>query len=433
MKRQRGQRLAMGGDAVTGIERAQLHQKRARLGQRRGGRRGEEGQVAAVAAPESKFERQPRQIGGGDFGRREGGHAAFFALRPQPVAKPPGHPAGPAAALLGLGPGDAFGHQPRHAGTGVEAGPPRPAAVDDDADALDRQRGFGDGRGQHDLAARGNRRDGGALIGEGHGAEERAQDATGGQITGEQRLHPPDFGFAGQEHQNAAVTIAGRVADEMGDGGRVAQAGIRAARQPAGFHRIGAAPRGDDGRAVEHRGNRFGVERCRHHQDLQVGAQRLACLPGQGKAKIGVERAFVKFVEDHRADPRQIRGRLQHPGQDTFGDDLDPGGLRDPGLAAYPVADGMPDRLAQSIGHAFGGGAGGEAARLQHDDAAPGGGGGRFKQRQRDARGLARARRSLQYRAAAAGQRLDQRRERVFDGQSVGHAGGYRRFSRPLP
>jgi hypothetical protein len=117
------------------------------------------------------------------------------------------------------------------------------------------------------------------------------------------------------------------------------------------------------------------VERGGHHEDAQVGTERAARLPCQGEAEIGVEGAFVELVEDDRADARQVGGVLHHPGQDAFGHDLDPGGVRHLRLAPDAVAHGPPARLAQHLGHAFGGGAGGKAARLQHHDAALGPGG----------------------------------------------------------
>jgi len=164
------------------------------------------------------------------------------------------------------------------------------------------------------------------------------------------------------------------------------------------------------------------MKRRRHHDQQQVGAQRAARLPGQRQAEIGVERAFVELVEDHAADAGQAGVRLQHPGQDAFGHHLDPGRGRDPGLAADPVADAAPDRLAQRLGHALGRGAGGEAARFQHDDAAGGETGP--QQRQRHARGLAGAGRGLKHRAAGAGQCRKQVGQHRVDRQGVRLGGG---------
>jgi hypothetical protein len=107
----------------------------------------------------------------------------------------------------------------------------------------------------------------------------------------------------------------------------------RRAVEPACLHRKGAPLGGDHRRVVEHRGHGRGVERGGHHQDAQVGAQGAARLPGQRKAQIGVERAFVELVEDHRADAGQVGRVLHHARQDAFGHDLDPGVGGDLGCA----------------------------------------------------------------------------------------------------
>ncbi len=131
---------------------------------------------------------------------------------------------------------------------------------------------------------------------------------------------------------------------------------------------MGAALGGQDRRIAHQRGDRGGVEGGGHHQQHQFGPQRRAELQRQGQPQVGLQAALVEFVEDQAADARQIGVRLDHPGEDTFGDHLDPR----PGdrLAADAVADPGPDLLAQAFGQALGGGAGGDPARLEHQDAA---------------------------------------------------------------
>ena len=97
----------------------------------------------------------------------------------------PAHVAGgtayAAAALVGAVTGDAQGFQARHAVEGGEARHAHPAGVDDHADALDGQRGLGDGGGEHDLAAAGGRRlHGGVLLLARQGAVKRVQGYVGG-------------------------------------------------------------------------------------------------------------------------------------------------------------------------------------------------------------------------------------------------------------
>ena len=64
-----------GGDAPGRVQRAQIGQQGAGLGQRGLGRRGQEGQVRPVRAPVRQFQRQPGQIGDGDFGGARQGSA----------------------------------------------------------------------------------------------------------------------------------------------------------------------------------------------------------------------------------------------------------------------------------------------------------------------------------------------------------------------
>ena len=51
------------------------------------------------------------------------------------------------------------------------------------------------------------------------------------------------------------------------------------------------------------------VERRRHHQDAQILAQALLGVARQRKAEIGIERALVEFVEQHRGDAVESRDR----------------------------------------------------------------------------------------------------------------------------
>ena len=194
--------------------------------------------------------------------------------------------------------------------------------------------------------------------------------------------------------------------------------------------------RGDDRRAPQHRPAQHGrhracVQRRRHHHDQQIRAQGPADFPGQRQTQIGVQRAFVEFVKDHRADARQFGVRLNHPGQNTFGHHLDPRGARNPGFASDAVADGLTDRFAQRLGHAFGGGAGRQPARFQHQDAPRRQAG--IQHRQRHPRGLAGTGRGLQYRAPPLGQGGHKVGKNCVNGQLRRHSCPYRRIMRPLP
>ncbi len=179
--------------------------------------------------------------------------------------------------------------------------------------------------------------------------------------------------------------------------------------------RIGAALRADHRRAPHEGGDRGGVQRGGHRQDHQVGSQGAAHLEGQREPQIDIQRAFVEFIEDHEADARQFGIRLQHPRQDTLGHNLDPGGIRHLRRTAHPVADGPARCLAQGVGHPFGAGAGGKAARLEHQDLA--GHDACLEQCQRHARRLASAGRRLENRVTRVAQGGDQGGQAGLDGQ----------------
>ena len=124
----------------------------------------------------------------------------------------------------------------------------------------------------------------------------------------------------------------------------------------------------------------------------------------------------MKFVEDHAAYTCETRVFLQHARENAFGDHLDARLAADarvePGAKSHRAADG----LAEQMRHAAGDGARRNTARLQHQyftALEP----GAAEQGQRHDGALARARRRFQQHAAAAGQRLRQRRQGFVDRQ----------------
>ena len=98
------------------------------------------------------------------------------------------------------------------------------------------------------------------------------------------------------------------------------------------------------------------------------GRSAAAALEREREAEVGLQRALVELVEDHAADAGEVGVGLEHPGQDALGHHLDAAARHR--LAADAVADAAPDRLAEAFGQPLGGGAGGDAARLEHQDAA---------------------------------------------------------------
>ncbi len=332
-----------------------------------------------------------------------------------------------------LGACDAFGDQPGHARAGIEARAAGPARVDDGTDVLDGQRGFRDGGGEHDLAGAGLRHggDGGALGGEIHRTEERADGAGGGQALCQQGFHASDLTLAGQEDQHAAFGFGNGPGDQIGAGvfqpGGLGQGRL----QPAQIDGKAAPPGGDDGRAFAHEGSDgFGIQRRGHGQQDQVVTQRPGDFKAEGQSQIGIERAFVEFVEDHRADARQPRIGLDHPGQDAFGHHLDPGFRAGLAVAPDAVAHGLAYGFAQGIRHTLGCGAGGKAAGFQHEDTARGQ--PRLQHRQRDDGGFPGTGRGLQDRAAMVAQGRDQRIKDIMDRKGGLHRRLIGDFARPV-
>ena len=320
-----GEGAAMGGDAAL-MQRAKAGEKRPRLGQSAGMRRGEERQI--LGPPKREFKGKGGKVGSLDFSRGEGVQAPLLAPGPEAVADARCHAPCPAPALFRLGPRHPFGDQPRHAGIGVEPRAAGAAAIDHDADIGNGERGLGNRGGQHHLAPTGGGGGkGGALCGKLHGTKEGADVEMRGQAMGKGGLDPADFTFAGQKDQKPALwRFRGGLNNQRGKGGLIAHRGIDGARQPAGFHRKGAAFRGDHGRIAHQGRDGGGIERGRHDEDVQFVPQGGADFQGQGKAKIGVEAAFVEFIKDQAADARKFGIGLDHAGEDAFGHHLDPGG-----------------------------------------------------------------------------------------------------------
>ena len=102
---------------------------------------------------------------------------------------------------------------------------------------------------------------------------------------------------------------------------------IRLAAEIAGLDRKGAAFAGDDRRVAEQLGNARAVQRRRHHQNAQILAQTRLRVARQRQADIGIERTFVKFVEQHGGDAGQF-GIVENLAADALGDDLHPRGAR---------------------------------------------------------------------------------------------------------
>ena len=176
-----------------------------------------------------------------------------------------------------------------------------------------------------------------------------------------------DLGLARQEHQDRARIGAQR--GQRRGGHLVLEALQRIGRDIAGLDREGPALAGDDWSVAEQRGDAGAVDGGGHDQQPEIGAER-GGIERQREAQIGIEAALVKFVEEHGGDATQFRIVQQHAGEDALGDDLDAGFGGDFGVEPDAIANGLAGVLTERAGHEACRGAGGEAARFEHDDVA---------------------------------------------------------------
>ena len=240
----------------------------------------------------------------------------------------------------------------------------------------------------------------------------------------EKILGAADFRGPRQERQHRAGIGAQRHRDRIRH--LPLQRRIGLAAEIAGFDRKGAAFAGNDRRVAEQFCHPRAVQRRRHHENAQILAQADLRVARQRQAHIGIERALVEFVEQHRGDAGQFGIVENLPRENALGDDLDFCGARDFGAEADAVADGLAGAFAQRLRHALGAGAGRDPARLQHDDLlAPQP--RRIEQRQRHPRGLAGAGRRHQHRGVVVRERAGQLVQHGVDRERGVEAGGANR------
>ncbi len=163
-------------DAAGRVERAERRQQRPRLREGGARRRVEEFQLRGIGdAPDARGRaRSPKDRPTRISGWRERRQAAGRRLLPETIADAGFDAPGAAAPLVGVGAADAHRLEPRQPDVGLVARHAHKTAVDDDAHALDGQRGLGDRGREHDLAPPRRRgRDGQVLRARVHRAEQR--------------------------------------------------------------------------------------------------------------------------------------------------------------------------------------------------------------------------------------------------------------------
>ncbi len=124
----------------------------------------------------------------------------------------------------------------------------------------------------------------------------------------------------------------------------------------------------EDGAVVQELRDGLGFESGGHDDENEVGADGLLDFAEEGDGQIGVEAALVEFVEDDCADAFEEWIIDELAGEDAFGHDAQAGIGGHAALEANLVADLLAERPAVFVGDALGGGAGGDAAGLEHDE-----------------------------------------------------------------
>ena len=163
------------------------------------------------------------------------------------------------------------------------------------------------------------------------------------------------------------------------------------------------------------------IQRRRHDDDAQIGAQLRLHIQREGQGKVGTEVAFVKLIEQNGTDAIQTGIILDQAREDAFGDDLDTGSLADSGFKPDAIANPLTNRFRHGGGHEQGRRARGNAPWLQHDDALrsqP----GLAKQRWWQASGLARAGRRFQDQPGVLLQRLTHLWKQFVDRKTGRHS-----------
>ncbi|MNI21783.1 hypothetical protein D3C73_753190 [compost metagenome] len=124
----------------------------------------------------------------------------------------------------------------------------------------------------------------------------------------------------------------------------------------------------DHRRVVQQCRDTIRIEGCRHYDYTQIFSKRRLCVERQRQSEIGIERAFVEFVEDHRGNAGKFRIVKDHSGKYPLRDDLDPCRLRNPRVEAHSVTDRLPDTLSLERRHARSGSSRRQPPRLKQDD-----------------------------------------------------------------
>ena len=229
--------------------------------------------------------------------------------------------------------------------------------------------------------------------------------------------HPLDFTPARQESQDVTFILTKRLHHRTRK--MLLDVLLRACGRMDDIHGKAPTCTGQPRRTQPLR-NALAIQRRRHDDDTQVGAQRSLHIERQCGSQIAREVALVKFVEEDRTHAFQRGVVLDHPAEDAFGDHFDACPWTRAGFEPDPVAHGFAHLFATLSCHERRRSAGCDTAWFQHEDAQAGQP-RCVQQRQRHLGGLAGAGRGFEDKPGVPVQRIEDVRKQGRDGKVVGH------------
>ena len=139
-------------------------------------------------------------------------------------------------------------------------------------------------------------------------------------------------------------------------------------KQPPLCRHHRAAPRPPFSQQLRHR---FGLQRGTHHDDPQIGPDRLSHPYEQAEHQIHLERALVKLIQHDRADPLQADALGEPPQHDAGRLHDQPRVAPHAGVEPYLIPRPSPHFSAPQPGDLLGHRAGGQAPGLHEDQPLP--------------------------------------------------------------
>lgn len=174
---------------------------------------------------------------------------------------------------------------------------------------------------------------------------EREEDdiqAAGDGLAGSHRS--ADFGGAGEEDENVAAVIFGdQLFNRLSHLVFERRCGVGGVGDGEGKE---TAFGSENGGVVEVAGDGRGVERGGHDDQFEVGTGGGLEAAEEGESEVGIEVAFVKFVEDDDAGVAEEGVGEKAAVEDAFGDESDAGAGAGDVFEADLVADGVAELFA---------------------------------------------------------------------------------------